>query len=150
MYSGIGLILSCILELSDNGTLEVTLSCSIGFSDSFSKALLRGGIGVLICHLKPALPWPNFGLIWGVPFASEVTTGFNTCFSGTIFWSNPLPMPCTSGKCMQLDLACNLVWTKYFPTFFFTYIIILKIVICFACWTKSVWFHVDYYHHVFA
>ena len=35
--------------------------------------------------------------------------GFLTCFSGNMFGSNPLPMPCTSGKLIPLDLACDLV-----------------------------------------
>ena len=82
------------------------------FSVSFRIGLvIEGGTGVLIFLPKPALPWPNLGLLWGTPFASEATMGFITCFSHCIFRSNSLPMPCTSGKLMLLDVACDLVWT---------------------------------------
>ena len=66
-------------------------------------------IAVLILHLKPALPWPKLGLIWDVPFTSEGIMGFITYFFGSILGSNSLPTPCTSGKLMPLDLACDLV-----------------------------------------
>ena len=76
-----------------------------------------GGTGSVIFHLISALPWLNLGLVWGTPFALEVIMGFITCFSGSIFGSHLFPMPCTSDKLMPLDLACDLVWTKYFPSF---------------------------------
>ena len=68
-----------------------------------------GGTESLIFHLIPALSCLNLGLIWVTSFASDVIMGFITCFSGSIFGSNPFPMPCTSGKPVSLDLACNLV-----------------------------------------
>ena len=101
--------------------------CGIGFSVYFTVGLLIGGyIGSLIFYLKPALPWPYLGLIWDIPFTSEVMMGFITCFSGNMFGSNLLPLSCTSGKHMPLDLACNLVWTKI-SLFFFAYIIKIRL-----------------------
>ena len=34
--------------------------------------------------------------------------GFIACLSGNRFGSSPSPTPCTSGKLMPLDLACDL------------------------------------------
>ena len=71
---------------------------------------------LIFCFFLPALPWPNLGLIWDTPFASEAIMGFITCFSDLIFGCSLFSMPCTSGKLMPLDLASYLVWTKYFPS----------------------------------
>ena len=65
------------------------------------------GTGVLIFNHKPALPWPNLGLIGGISLKS--TIGFTTCFSDNIFRSSPLPMPHSSGNQMPLDFTCDLV-----------------------------------------
>ena len=103
-------------ELSCTGTFEVTFSCSIVLSDNFKIGLLINvDVRALIFHLKTTLLWPNLGLIGGISL--EAAIDFITCFSGNMFGSKHLSTPCTSGKFMPLDLACDLVWTKYFPTF---------------------------------
>ena len=77
--------------------------------------LISGDVGVLIFCLKPALPCPNLGLIGGNSLKDPM--GFNTCFCANMFGSKSLSKLCTSGKHMPLDLACDLVCIKYFPTF---------------------------------
>ena len=97
---------------------EVTFGCSIRFSDICTMGLLiRGDIGVLIFYLKHVLPLPIPGLIWDIPFNFLSYYGFYDLFSGNMFGSNPLSSPCTCGKLIPLDLACDPIWPKYFPTF---------------------------------
>ena len=45
--------------------------------------------GSLIFCFIPALPWPNLDLIWDTPFASDVITGFITCFP--VVYLDPIP-----------------------------------------------------------
>ena len=115
----LGLVLSCIIFWG---------CCKIGLSPICMMGLLPGnncGCSGLsssggtvdlnaFCFI-PAQPWPNLGLTWDIPLASDIIIGFNDFLSSLIFESIPLSMPCTSGKDMPLDLACDFVWTKYFP-----------------------------------
>ena len=117
MFSGTVINLLWIWELSGTGMFEVIFGCNklwgcyeIGFYFNCIMGLSSGvDTGNLIFHFVPALPWPNLGLIWYTPFASEAIMGFIACFSGLLSGSNPFPTPCTSGKLMLLDLACDLV-----------------------------------------
>ena len=121
--------LSGTIELSGIETFSLVLGhirfwgcCKIGLSAICIMGLQPGknsGYPGLSCsldtgnlsifHFIPTLPWPNLGLTWDIPFASDVIIGFITCFSSLIFGSIPLSMPCTFSKVIWLELACDLV-----------------------------------------
>ena len=114
--------LSWCPELSGIETFNISTICMIGClpGNNFGCPGLTCGwdTGNLIVFLFiPALPWPNLGLIWDTPFVSGVITGLINWFSGLIFESIPLSIPCTSSKIMPLVLVCDLVWTKCFSCY---------------------------------